>query len=107
MALLYKYGSIDPVPFKVTKNGEGLAGFTFATGDITLSVDGGASANIDTEVAESTFAKGWYIWTPTAAATQTQGNFAIINVKQLAGTDYDENGVVLQFGGNASAWLDG
>ena len=104
MATLYNYGTLDPIPFKVTKNGAGVTGLTFSTGDIQASVDGAAFANIDTEITETGL--GWYLWTPTIA-TQTQGEFVIINVKEVLGTNFDENGIVLYTGGNASARYSG
>ena len=104
MATLYNYGTLDPIPFKVTKNGVGVTLETFSTGDIQASVAGAAFANIDTEITE--IGLGWYLWTPTVA-TQTQGEFVIINIKEASGTTFDENGIVLYTGGNANARFDG
>ena len=105
MGDLYNYGSTDTIPFKVTKNSVAVTGLApFSTGDIQASVAGAAFANIDSEVTE--IGLGWYLWTPTVA-TQTQGEFVIINVKEVLGTNFDENGIVLYTGGNASARYSG
>ena len=110
MAYQYEYGVIDKsIPFKLTKNGVAVTGITFSTsgvGDVTLSIDGGATTNIASECLETTGGLGWYEWTPTSA-TQTQGSYAIINIAEVSGTNFDENSVTLQFGGHASAWLNG
>jgi hypothetical protein len=101
---LHVYGSLDPIYFKVTKNGVGVTGQApFSTGDIQLSIDGGTFSNIDTEVTE--VGLGWYKWTPTG--TETQGQVLIINVKEVVGTNFDENGLVIATGGNASARFSG
>ena len=110
MAILYEYGVIDkPVPFKITKSGVAVASLTFSAGDINISVDGAAWVDITSQIAELVgvgSGKGWDLWTPTSA-TYTTGSFTVINVAEVSGTNFDENGLVLQFGGNAAAWLNG
>ena len=106
---LQVYGNLDPIYFKITKSAVAVASLTFSTGDIALSIDGGAWANIDTEVTEMIGAglgKGWYVWQPTLAA-QTQGKVFIINVKEITGTNFDENGLAISTGGDASARFSG
>lgn len=95
--ILVRYGSTDPIPFKATLNGVAVTSLIFASNDITLSKDGGSFANIGSEVTE--VGKGWYIWTPSAAA-QTQCEYGIINVKDVVGTAFDENGITFYTGGD-------
>ena len=106
MAQLYKYGATDPVYFKVTLAGVGVAGITLAAADVKLGLDGAAAVNIGASCTETTFGLGWYKWTP-ANASQTQGKTAIINVKDSVSTAFDENGILLVMGGNAAALYDG
>jgi hypothetical protein len=105
MAIQFQvYANLDPIYFKVTKNGLGVAGLTFSTGDISISIDGAAWVDIDTEVAEMVGAssgRGWYVWTPTG--TETTGKVIIVNVAEVSGTNFDENGLAIATGGNASA----
>ena len=101
--LLQVYGNLDPIPFKITKNGAAVPGLTFSANDIQLSVDGAAGTDISSECTETTLGLGWYQWQPTSAA-QTQANYyIIINVKEVVGTNFDENGISLATGGHGSA----
>ena len=105
---LYTYGSTDPIYFKVTLSGVGVASLTFQAADIKVSKDGAAFANASTigTVAETTAGLGWYKWTPSAASA-TQCEVLIINVKDDSGSEFDENGLVIATGGNASARFSG
>lgn len=109
MATLYNYGTTDKVPFKITKNGVAVAGLTFSAGDITRSVNGGLFTDITAQIAEvgvgTGNGKGWYEWTPAAGGSSFE--YIIINIKEVAGTNFDENGFVLYTGGNVSARFSG
>jgi hypothetical protein len=105
------YGSTDPFYFKLTKNGLGVNGLTISTEDIMLSIDGGAWQDISGEVTEvdptvgpaaGGVPYGIYKWQPTLAS-QTQGKVLILNVAEIAGTNFDENCLIIATGGNASA----
>ena len=104
MVDLVRYGSQDPIPFKVTLSGLAVTGLTFDAADIQLSKDAGAFANIGTACTE--IGLGWYAWTATLAA-DTQCNYGVINIKDAVGTAFDENGVVFYTGGNVAARFDG
>ena len=107
---LYNYGSQDPVYFKATLDGAGVTGLTFADADIELSKDGGnwASINADTTVVEVESAAGYgvYKWTPQAT-TETEAEILILNIKDAAGAEFDENCLIIATGGNASARFSG
>lgn len=99
---LQVYANLDPIPFKITKNGVAIAGLTFSTGDIQAKILNGTTlgwSDIDTEVTDEGL--GWYSWTPTGTATT--GKVVIINVKEVSGTNFDENGLTLETGGHANA----
>ena len=90
-------GSVDPIEFKLTLSGVGVDSLTFSAGDITLSKDDGAWTDITSAVSEcvgSGLGKGWYKWTP-ASSTDTNFNQAKINIADLAGGEFDENGIVM------------
>jgi len=94
------YGVLDPIYFKVTKNGVGLVAAPFSTGDIQLSIDGAAFTDVPLiEIAE--VGLGVYEWTPTGTATT--GKVLILNIKELTGTNFDENCLIIATGGNALA----
>lgn len=110
MATLYNYSTTDVIPFKVTKDGAGVASLTFSTGDIYVSVDNGAWVDISSEVTElvgSGSGKGWYKWTPSVTTNRTDGEYIVINISEAVGTNFDENGIVCYTGGNASARYSG
>ena len=99
------YANTDPIYFKLTKNGDRVLSQTLSTGDVFLSIDGGAWADISSECTEMVGAglgKGWYVWQPTGGG-QTSGKVLIINIDENAGTNFDENSVVIVTGGNALA----
>ena len=104
MVDLVRYGSQDPIPFKVTLSGAGVTSLTFDAADIQLSKDGAAFANIGTACTE--VGLGWYIWTPALVA-DTQCGYGVINIKDNVGSAFDENGIVFYTGGNAAARFDG
>lgn len=98
------YANLEPIYFKITKNGDGVTGQTFTLGDIQLSKDGGTFANIPVdEFAE--VGLGWYKWTPTG--TETTAKVVVVNISELSGTNFDENGFSFSTGGNASARFAG
>ena len=107
----HEWGKTQKMPFKVTLNGVGVS-LTFATGDVKLSVDGAAAANVD--VASITAVPstandvaGNYYWTPTAAQTQAAEFFSLY-IKDLSTTiAFDENVITHYTGGNASARFSG
>ena len=107
---LYVYGSQDPIYFKVTLNGVGVSGLTFQDADIELSKDGGnwASINADTSVVEIESGAGYgvYKWTPENAA-DSQCEVMILNIKDAAGSAFDENCLIIATGGHASARFSG
>lgn len=106
MAQLHRYGSVDPIYFKLTLNGVAVTGITFDAADVKLGLDGGTAANIGTACTETTFGLGWYKWTPASTAN-TQCKTGIINVKDNVGSAFDENGIIFITGGNAAAQYDG
>ena len=107
---LYNYGAQDPVYFKATLSGVGVTGLTFQDADIELSKDGGnwASISASTTVVEVEVAAGYgvYKWTPQAAS-ETQAEVFVLNIKDAAGTEFDENCLIIATGGNASARFSG
>jgi len=103
MAQLYRYGQQKPVYFKITLTGVGVTGLTLDNADMELSKDGGAFANMGTEVSE--VGRGVYMWTPTSAA-QTQAQSLVLDLKDNIGSAFDENCVILITGGDPSAFLD-
>ena len=99
------YGSTDPIYFKVTLSGAGVPSLVpFATDDIQLSKDGAAFADISGDVTE--VGLGVYAYTPNPA-TDAQCEVMIINIKDVAGSAFDENCLIIQTGGNASARFNG
>lgn len=108
MSDLYRYGSTDPIYFKITKDGDGID-VTLAAGDVYLSKDGGTVADIIAEctAVDSTNLPGVYEWQPTSS-TQTSAKILLIAVRDVsAGGVFDENLILVQTGGNALASLDG
>ena len=107
---LYTYGTTEPVYFKATLAGVGVTGLTFQDADIELSKDGGdwASINADTTVVEIESAAGYgvYKWTPQAAA-ETQCKVMVLNIKDAAGAEFDENCLIIVTGGHANAFFSG
>jgi hypothetical protein len=106
MAGEYVYGSQDPVYFKLTLNGVGVAAKTLLDADVTLQKDGVSGGNIGLDCLETAAGNGWYAWTPDPA-TDTQCKTIIINIKDSAGSTFDENAVTLNTGGHASAFFSG
>jgi len=103
---LTKYGSINPIYFKLTLSGVAVTGVVFDAADVKLSQDGAAAINIGTECTETTFAGGWYKWTPSVTS-RTQCKTGILNIKDNIGTLWDENGLIFITGGHASAQYNG
>ena len=98
------YGNLDPIPFKLTKNGVAVTGMApFSANDIQLSVDGAVGIDISGECSETAFGNGWYEWQPTSAAQTQAQYYIIINIKEVLGTNFDENGLSLATGGDANA----
>lgn len=100
---LFRYGSQEPIYFKVTLNGVGVTGLTLANDDIKLSQDGAAFTNIGTACSE--VGMGVYKWTP-AAGSNTQCGVMVINIKDASGGAFDENCLIIATGGDASARFD-
>lgn len=103
----YRYGNIDPFYFKTTKNGVAVTGITFSAGDVQTKIGNGTSTgwvDISSEITEEGL--GWYQWTPTSA-TRTTGKVVIINIAEVLGTNFDENGATFITGGDAAAMLNG
>jgi hypothetical protein len=100
---LYRYGDTDPIYFKLTLNGAGVA-TTLASADVKLYKDGTYSADIGT--ACTSLGAGLYKWTP-AAGSNTQCKVMILNIKDASGGPlFDENCLIITTGGSASAGLD-
>lgn len=102
------YAGVKPLYFKFTKDGVGV-GPTLQLGDVTLSKDGATAVYIplsELTVVDATNQLGVYKWTPAAGGAQTTCETLIINIKELSGTVFDENCIILQTGGNASAYWD-
>lgn len=103
---LYSYGTTDPIYFKVTLSNVGVSGLTFQDADIELSKDGGnwASISASTTVVEVEAAAGYgvYKWTPQAAS-ETQCEVMILNIKDASGSAFDENCLIIATGNHPSA----
>lgn len=98
------YANLDPIYFKLTKNGVGVPNQTFSTGDIYHSVDESAWVDVSANVTEYIGAnqgKGIYKWTPSTG--QTSGYVIVLNIDEAAGTNFDENCLIIVTGGNALA----
>jgi len=103
---LYTYGTQDPIYFKVTLNGVGVS-VTFQDADVKLfDVTLETWSNIGLEV--TSHGNGIHKWIPSAAS-QTQEEVVIINIKDDAGGPgvFDENCLIIATGGNASARFSG
>ena len=101
---IYRYGAQVPVYFKLTLNGEGVAGLTLASDDVKLSKDGAAFTNIGLVCAG--IGNGLYAWTP-AATSNTQCKTFCINIKDVTGGAFDENCLIYATGGDPLAQLNG
>lgn len=99
---LQVYGSTDPIPLKITLNGVGV-NVTLAAGDVKLSKDGGAVANVSAlpVAVDGANMPGAYLWTPTSAESSCK--VMILNIKDVSGAAFDENMIIVSTGGNASA----
>lgn len=102
----YRYGTTKPVYFKIILSNAGVAGLTFQAADIQLSIDDATPINIGGECTEAALGLGVYKWTPSIAS-RTQGEQLVINIKDNSGSAFDENMIILQTGGHASAYFDG
>jgi len=103
----HRYGNLDPIPFKVTKNGSAVTGITFSANDVQSKIANDLTTgwgDISSEITEEGL--GWYSWTPTTAS-QTSGKLILINIAEVSGTNFDENGLSVQTGGNSLARLNG
>jgi hypothetical protein len=101
---LYRYGTQSPIYFKVTLNGVGVTGLTFAADDIKLYQDGVFTLNIGT-ACNNEVAGGIYYWSPGAVG-HTQCEVMQINIIQVTGSTFDENCLIIATGGDASARFD-
>jgi hypothetical protein len=99
---LVTYGSTDPVYFKLTLDGAGVV-VTLATGDVTISKDGAAFANVNT--LPTSIGNGWYSWTPSS--TELECEQAILNIADASGSAFDENGILIHTGGDVNAYHSG
>ncbi len=102
------YGTEKPIYFKFTKAGEGVNP-TLELGDVKLSKDGATPVAIPlVEIAavDAINMTGVFKWTPAAGGAQTTCEQLVINIKELNGTVFDENCIILQTGGNALAYWD-
>ena len=106
---IHRWGSLDPIYFKVTKDGAGVTGLTFDDADIELSKDGnnwaGVSASTTVVEVEAAALYGVYKWTP--AGQETEAEVIILNIKEASGTLFDENCLIIQTGGDSNARLTG
>ena len=103
---LHEYGTAKPIIFKITLNGVGVNA-SLAAGDVKISKDGGASANVSNlpTAVDSSGMPGVFSWTPTIA--ETQAETVTVNIKDASDGAFDENMITLQTGGNASARFAG
>jgi hypothetical protein len=106
MLAYHKYGTTDPIPLKFTLNNVGV-NVTLAAGDVKVSVDGAAPANVNAlpVAVDATNMPGVFLWTPIAA--EVQGKLIILNIKDQAGSAFDENMITIPTGGHASARYNG
>jgi hypothetical protein len=96
------YESTKPKSFKITLNGVGV-NVTLASGDVKIIKDGGTPANVATlpTAVDGTNAPGLYRWTPTLAEMQAEE--VVLMIKDQSGSAFDENMLIFETGGNASA----
>ena len=103
---LYEYAATDTIYFKLTLNGVGVNP-TLAAADFYLSQDGAAGVQLDTlpTAVDSTNMPGVFEWTPIT--TETDCEVMILNIKDAAGSAFDENCLIIATGGHASARFSG
>lgn len=100
------YGSTDPLYFKLTKNGVGVNP-TLVAADFRLSKDdaGGIALNSIPVAVDAINMRGVFKWTPIT--TETQAKTIVVNCKDAAGDEFDENMLVWYTGGSAPAFHNG
>ena len=103
-----RYGGVKPIAFKLTKNGIAVTNQTFTLGDLQTRVVNGTNttwSNVPlTDI--TNLGLGWYLWTPSETL-QTSGELVLLNIKDADGTDFNENGLCLETGGDDAARHDG
>ena len=104
---LHVYGSTDPIYFKLVNSSGVGVNDNLQAGDIRISKDGAASANVSSlpVAVDSTNMPGVYRWNPTAAEAQCK--VMVINCKDQVGAAWIENCIIVATGGNASARFSG
>ncbi len=100
--MILQYGTITPIDFMLQTAGTTnfLAGHAFATGEVQISIDGGAPQNtaVPTHVA-----RGHYTFNLTAA--QTTGKRGLITIIDASGTKaWDDTALEFRTAGNLSAY---
>jgi len=104
---LHVYASTDPIYFKFTLAGVGVDP-TLVLGDVTLSKDGGTVTDIplvELTPVDALNMVGAYLWTPTAVEASCK--VMVVNIKDQAGSAFDENMLIISTGGHASARFSG
>jgi hypothetical protein len=109
MVDIVKYGTVVPIPFRITLNGVPVD-LTIDTdivdADVSLFRDGAFVANIDISAQVAKISNGghvFYEWTPTAGQLNAS-EYATLCIQDVsAGGEFDPNMIVLYTCGNASA----
>lgn len=111
MADLYEYASIKSIPFKLTLSNGAVTGLVYGTTlpneDITVSIDSATFVNANTLGTIAEIGKGWYKFTPTNATIMVSSDHIIINIANVAGGVFDENGSVQYTHGDPLARFHG
>lgn len=107
----YVYGAVKSIPFKLTKSNVAVTGLVYGTtlayADVQISIDSGAWVNANTLGSIAEIGLGWYKFTPTDSSVMVASDHIIINIADVSGGVFDENGDVEYTGGNAGARFSG
>lgn len=106
---LYKYGTLEPVVFKLQLIGVGQNSITLADNDVHLFIDevlyGVDLGEIGTECTYIVGSNGLYKWQPVLPA-QTTGKKLVLDIKDAdSGGLFEENAIELYSGGHENAYF--
>lgn len=106
MIAYHRYGRVQTFPIKFTLNNVGV-NVTLAAGDVKISTDGNAPANVANlpTAIHAADMPGVFLWTPSVAEMQCE--IFVVNIKDAAGSAFDENMIYCRTGGDGSAAYDG
>jgi len=100
------YAEASPIYFKLTSSGAGVNP-TLEAGDVKISKDGNTAVNVTNlpDPVDATNMTGVFEWTPTSLEATCK--VMVINFKEVTGTVFDENCLIISTGGHASARFSG